>query len=251
MKLQGRSALVIGAASGLGRASAQACGAEGAKVMVADVNEAGGAETVELIRKAGGEAQFVRCDVTDEAAVKAAVDATVKAFGKLDILVNSAGYLDADGPREWHHTIDLYLKGPYYACRHALPEIEKAGGGSIVNIASISGVTGGVSRNIEETGYPCSKHGVVGLTRTLALAYAKKNIRVNAVCPGYIKTAGTKDLYGAPDGGKALISEGLRVPMDRWGEPHEIGKVVAFLASEDASFITGQPIIVDGGFMAR
>ena len=91
----------------------------------------------------------------------------------------------------------------------------------------------------------------MGLTRTLALAYAKKNIRVNAVCPGYIKTAGTKDLYGAPDGGKALISEGLRVPMDRWGEPHEIGKVVAFLASEDASFITGQPIIVDGGFMAR
>jgi NAD(P)-dependent dehydrogenase (short-subunit alcohol dehydrogenase family) len=251
MKLQGRAALVIGAASGLGRASAVALAEGGARVMVGDINERGGADTVELIRKAGGEARFVRCDATDEATVKAAVDATVKAFGKLDVLVNSAGYLDAEGPREWHHTIDLYLKGPYYACRHALPEIEKAGGGAIVNIASISGVTGGISRNIEETGYPCSKHGVIGLTRTLALAYAKKNIRVNAVCPGYIKTAGTKDLHQAADGGKALISEGLRVPMDRWGEPHEIGKVVAFLASDDASFITGQPIIVDGGFMAR
>jgi NAD(P)-dependent dehydrogenase (short-subunit alcohol dehydrogenase family) len=112
-------------------------------------------------------------------------------------------------------------------------------------------VTGSVSRTVDETGYPCAKHGVIGLTRTLALAYAKKKIRVNAICPGYIKTGMTEQLYQAADGGRALISETLRVPMDRWGEPHEIGKVVAFLASDDASYITGQPIIVDGGFMAR
>jgi len=216
--------------------------------MVADVNEASGAKVVEGIRAAGGQAAFFRTDATSEENVKAAVDATVKAFGKLDTLVNSAGLA---GAAEWHFAIDLYLKGPYYACRHALPEMEKAGGGAIINIASIAGVTGGIQKTVEQTGYPCGKHGVIGLTRTLALAYAKQNIRVNAVCPGYIKTGMTEAAYDVADGGRALISETLRVPMDRWGEPHEIGKVVAFLASDDASFITGQPIIVDGGFMAR
>ena len=248
MKLQGRAALVIGAASGLGRACAEALAQDGAQVMVADVNEASGAKVVEGIRAAGGQAAFFRTDATSEENVKAAVDATVKAFGKLDTLVNSAGLA---GAAEWHFAIDLYLKGPYYACRHALPEMEKAGGGAIINIASIAGVTGGIQKTVEQTGYPCGKHGVIGLTRTLALAYAKQNIRVNAVCPGYIKTGMTEAAYDVADGGQSLISETLRVPMDRWGEPHEIGKVVAFLASDDASFITGQPIIVDGGFMAR
>jgi len=248
MKLQGRAALVIGAASGLGRACAEALAQDGAQVMVADVNEASGAKVVEGIRAAGGQAAFFRTDATSEENVKAAVDATVKAFGKLNTLVNSAGLA---GAAEWHFAIDLYLKGPYYACRHALPEMEKAGGGAIINIASIAGVTGGIQKTVEQTGYPCGKHGVIGLTRTLALAYAKQNIRVNAVCPGYIKTGMTEAAYDVADGGQSLISETLRVPMDRWGEPHEIGKVVAFLASDDASFITGQPIIVDGGFMAR
>jgi NAD(P)-dependent dehydrogenase (short-subunit alcohol dehydrogenase family) len=251
MKLQGRSALVIGGAAGLGRAAAEACAQDGAQVMVADVDETGGAAVVAALRALGGEAQFVRCDVTDEASTKTAVDATVQAFGKLDILVNSAGFRNDEAPGDWHSVIDLHLKGPYYACRHALPEMEKAGGGAIINIASISGVTGGVATKADETAYSCSKHAVIGLTRTLALTYAKKNIRVNAVCPGYIRTAGTRRLHEAPDGGRKMISETLRVPMNRWGEPHEIGKVVAFLASDDASFITGQPIIVDGGFMAR
>jgi NAD(P)-dependent dehydrogenase (short-subunit alcohol dehydrogenase family) len=175
----------------------------------------------------------------------------VKAFGRLDILVNSAGAGRPVTPEGWHFAIDLYLKGPYYACRHALPELEKAGGGSIINVGSLSSVTGAPVDRIEATGYVCAKHGVLGLTRTLALAYAKKNIRVNCICPGYIKTGLTQKLLDADDGGQTLISETLRVPMDRWGEPHEIGKVAAFLASDDASFITGQPIIVDGGFMAR
>ena len=251
MRLQGRSALVIGAASGLGRASAEALAQDGAQVMVADVNEAGGAKVVEGIRAAGGKAAFFRTDATNEENVKAAVAATEAAFGKLDILVNSAGLLDPDAPLDWHGAIDLYLKGPYYACRHGLDAMARAGGGSIINISSLAGITGGIQKTVEQTGYPCGKHGVVGLTRTLALAYAKQNIRVNAVCPGFIKTGMTEPLHQAADGGKALISETLRVPMDRWGEPHEIGKVVAFLASDDASFITGQPIIVDGGFMAR
>jgi NAD(P)-dependent dehydrogenase (short-subunit alcohol dehydrogenase family) len=248
MKLAGRAALVIGAASGLGRASAEALADDGAKVMIADISEESGAKVAEGIRARGGEAAFFRTDATDEANVKAAVEATVSQFGKLDILVNSAGLA---GSAEWHFAIDLYLKGPYYACRHGLDAMEKNGGGAIINISSIAGITGGIQKTVDATGYPCGKHGVIGLTRTLALAYAKKNIRVNAVCPGYIKTGMTENAYGADDGGKALISETLRVPMDRWGEPHEIGKVVAFLASDDASFITGQPIIVDGGFMAR
>ena len=108
-----------------------------------------------------------------------------------------------------------------------------------------------MAKTVDGTGYPCAKHGVIGLTRTIALAYAKKNIRANAICPGYIRTDLTRPMYETEDGGQTLISDTLRVPLDRWGEPHEIGKVAAFLASDDASYITGQPIIVDGGFMAR
>jgi NAD(P)-dependent dehydrogenase (short-subunit alcohol dehydrogenase family) len=251
MRLQGRVALVIGGASGLGRASAECCAKDGAKVVIADVNEAGGAAVVEGVRAGGGQALFVRTDAGDEAQVKAAIAATVAEFGKLDILINSAGAgrpATADG---WHFAIDHFLKGPYYACRHALPEMEKNGGGVIINVASLAGVTGVPVERIEDSGYSCAKHGVIGLTRTLALAYAKKNIRVNAICPGYIKTGLTQSLYEGADGGQSLISEKLRIPMDRWGEAHEIGTVAAFLASDDASFITGQPIIVDGGFMAR
>jgi NAD(P)-dependent dehydrogenase (short-subunit alcohol dehydrogenase family) len=252
VKLEGRVALVIGGASGIGRACADAFAEEGAKVMVADVNQQGAEETVSRIHALGGSASFVRTDITNEESVKAAVQATVQEFGKLDIMVPSAGGGTPDDPSAaWHHAIDMFLKGPYYACKYALDEMERNGGGAIVTISSLAGVTGGISQTVDQSGYPCAKHGVIGLTRTLALAYAKKNIRVNAIVPGYIKTGLTRSLYEAPDGGRALISETLRVPMDRWGEASEIGKVAAFLASDDASYITGQPIVVDGGFMAR
>ena len=250
MKLQDRAALVIGGASGLGRASAEACAEEGAKVMVADVDDARGDDVVSGIRSRGGTASFVHTDITDEDAVAEAVHATVRELGSLDILITSAG-ADATNYPDWHAAVDLYLKGPYYACKHAVKEMERNGGGVVINVASIAAVSGGISQSVEQTGYPCAKHGVLGLTRTMALAYAKKNIRVNAICPGYIKTELTRSLYETDDGGQAMISEHLRVPMDRWGEAHEIGKVAAFLASDDASYVTGQPIIVDGGFMAR
>jgi NAD(P)-dependent dehydrogenase (short-subunit alcohol dehydrogenase family) len=250
-RLKGKVALVIGGASGIGRASAEACAADGAQVMVADINERGGQDAVAGIRAHRGEAAFVKTDATSEEAVKAAVAATVRSFGKLNILVNSAGLIRPEDPLPFDTSIDLFLKAPFYACKYGLVEIERAGGGSIVNISSIAGVTGGVQKTIDAMGYPCGKHGVIGLTRTLALLYAKKNIRVNAVCPGYIKTAMTSWIRQSSHEEQSMITETLRVPMDRWGEPHEIGKVVAFLASEDASYITGQPIIVDGGFMAR
>jgi NAD(P)-dependent dehydrogenase (short-subunit alcohol dehydrogenase family) len=219
--------------------------------MVADVNKASGNDVVSGIRATGGLASFVHADITDEEAVNQAVQATVREFGKLDILVTSAGGGTREQENPWEYAIDLYLRGPFYACKYAVDEMERIGGGVIVNIASIAGVTAGVSATVEEMGYPCAKHGVVGLTRTIALAYAKKNIRANAVCPGYIRTELTRPMYDNASGGRDLISEELRVPLDRWGEPHEVGKVVAFLASDDASYITGQPIIVDGGIMAR
>jgi NAD(P)-dependent dehydrogenase (short-subunit alcohol dehydrogenase family) len=249
VKLKDRVALVIGGASGLGRASAEACAEEGAAIVVADINEAGAKETVSGIRAAGGSALFAATDLTDEQAVRHAVQSAVKEFGRLDILITSAG---ADPSRhEWHFAIDLYLKGPFYACKYAVHEMERSGGGAIVNIASVAGVTGALTGSVEGTGYGCAKHGVIGLTKTIALTYAKQNIRANAICPGYIRTAQTRALYQTEDAGQSLISETLRVPMDRWGEPREIGKVAAFLVSDDASYITGQPIIVDGGLLAR
>jgi NAD(P)-dependent dehydrogenase (short-subunit alcohol dehydrogenase family) len=251
MKLQGKAALIIGGSAGIGRACAEACAEAGAQVMIADINEARSNEAVAAITSAGGTASFVHTDATVEETVKAAVAATVAAFGKLDILVNSAGGFAKHDAEGWHRYIDMFLKGPYYACRAALPEMEKNGGGSIINISSLAGVTGSRVQDADGTGYPAAKHGVIGITRTLALAYGKKNIRVNAICPGYVKTEATRNLYDVEDGGRKLISQDLRVPLDRWGEAHEIGNVAAFLASDDASFITGQPIVVDGGFMAR
>jgi NAD(P)-dependent dehydrogenase (short-subunit alcohol dehydrogenase family) len=252
-RMDGKVTLVIGAASGIGRSSAELCAEAGAQVMLADIDGDGAEAAAAGINERGGTAASTVVNATDEQSVVDAIATTLSRFGRLQVLVNSAGAgAFHGGPGEiWHEFLDLYLKGPYYACLHAVDEIVRAGGGSIVNVASIAGVTGSISANVEGSGYGTAKHGLIGLTRTLALAYAKQNVRVNAVCPGYVRTAITSRLYADPTMSRRLISEDLRVPMDRWGEPHEIGAVVAFLASDAASFITGQPIVVDGGFMAR
>ena len=221
----------------------------GSAVVVADPNEAGGNDVVEGIVAAGGSARFVATDITDEYAVQRAVQETVRTFGKLDTLVTSVG-ASSKGEDAWHRAIDIFLKGPYYASRHALPELERNGGGVIVHIGSIASIRGSRMGGVERTGYPSAKHGLVGLTKTLALGYGEQNIRVNVVCPGYIKTALTRDLYESPDSDR-IIKEELRVPLGRWGEPEDIGKVVAFLASSDAAYISGQVIVVDGGMTAR
>ena len=172
---------------------------------------------------------------------------TVDHFGALDSVVTSAGA----SAQDWHRGIDIFMKGPYYACRHAIPVLVERGGGTIVNIGSVASLRGSIqTKGVDGTAYPMSKHAVLGLTRTLALTYGPQNVRVNCVCPGYIKTGLTKPLYESPDS-ESLIKETLRVPLGRWGEPEDIGKVVAFLASDDAAYVSGQAIVVDGGLTAR
>jgi NAD(P)-dependent dehydrogenase (short-subunit alcohol dehydrogenase family) len=214
--------------------------------VVADLNTTEGDAFVSATEHAGGRAAFVEANVADEDAVDAAVRSTVERFEAVDILVNSAG-----GPTDsWSAGIDLFLKGTYYACRHALPEMERHGGGVIINIGSIASIRGSNLGGVDQTAYPTAKHAVAGLTKSLALAYGPKGIRVNAICPGYIKTPLTKRFYEAPDADR-IIREDLRVPLGRFGEADEIGKVAAFLASDDASYISGQLIVVDGGMTAR
>ncbi|HEY6533702.1 MAG TPA: SDR family NAD(P)-dependent oxidoreductase [Acidimicrobiales bacterium] len=247
MKLQNQVALIFGGSSGIGRGSAEAMAADGATVVVADVDEQGGAEVVAGIEARGGRALFVSTDISDEDAVARAVATTVEQYGTLDSVVTSAGA----GGREWHRGIDIFLKGPYYACRHAIPVMVERGGGTIINIGSVASLRGSIQTSgVDGTAYPMSKHAVLGLTKTLALTYGPQNVRVNCVCPGYVKTGLTKRLYESPES-ETLIKETLRVPLGRWGEPEDIGKVVAFLASDDAAYISGQAIVVDGGLTAR
>jgi NAD(P)-dependent dehydrogenase (short-subunit alcohol dehydrogenase family) len=193
MKLEGRVALVIGAASGIGRACAEACAQDGATVVVADIDEPAGRDVAATITRAGP-GSFARIDITDERSVEHVVRGTVREFGRLDVLITSAG-ASTTGDNRWQRSVDLFLNGPFYACKYALEEMERGGGGAIVNIASVAGITGSLAGNIDGTGYPSAKHGVVGLTKTIALAYAKKNIRANAICPGYVRTALTRTLH--------------------------------------------------------
>ena len=246
-----RVAIVFGGASGIGRASAEALASQGCRVMVADLNGDAGAATASIIEAGGGIASHVSTDITDEDSVRSAIGATVDQFGTLGVLVTSVGASPGKtGAEGWIRAIDLFLKGPFYASLHGIPELERNGGGAIVHIGSIASIRGSITRRVEQSGYPTAKHGLLGLTRTLALAYGARGIRVNAVCPGYIKTQMTRSLHESPES-DALIRDTLRVPLGRWGEPHEIGKVVAFLASDDASYLTGQAIVVDGGMTAR
>ncbi|NLR39827.1 glucose 1-dehydrogenase [Novosphingobium sp. ERW19] len=245
--LDGKVALVTGAGGGIGRAAAEAFARSGASVMVSDVNEAGGAETVALIEAAGGKAAFVRCDVSNAGEVKAMVAATVATFGGLDCAFNNAGINritdDQYDDAIWERDIAINLSGVMRCMREEAAVMLERGGGAIVNTASINGLVG----NGGQPAYTAAKHGVVGLARHGALRWAKAGIRVNAVCPGVIETPMTAPLVQNPEM-KALI-DGM-TPMGRMGQASEIAEAVVWLCSPAASFVTGHAMVVDGGATA-
>lgn len=240
----GKVALVTGAGSGIGRATALAFAREGARVVVADLPGPAGEETASRIATAGGEARFIPTDVAVEAQVAALVEGTVAAFGRLDAAFNNAGVnLEGDtwdDSDAFDRTIAINLSGVASCIRHEVRHMRRAGlGGAIVNTASINGIVGS-----PQAGYVGSKHGVIGLTRSAALAFAKDRIRVNAVCPGVVATAMTQKFDSNPEV-RAVIEQ--MTPLGRFAQPEEIASAVLWLCSDGASFVTGHPLVVDGG----
>ncbi len=251
--LEGKSALVTGGASGIGRATALAFVREGARVAVADIMQDAAQRTVTEIEAMGGQALAIACDVTDDDAVKAMIAATVDAFGSLDCAFNNAGIapyqVNAGGqkiadvaPEAWRRLIDVNLTGVWLCLRHEVAQMRAQGsGGVIINTASILGLVGTAT----SSAYVAAKHGVVGLTKVAAADHAEENIRVNAVCPGYIETPMTEETMRRR-GGRIMA----RVPMARMGTAGEIAEAVVWLCSPKASFVTGVSWAVDGGYTA-
>ncbi|HWD42988.1 MAG TPA: SDR family oxidoreductase [Actinomycetota bacterium] len=249
--LEGKVALVTGAGSGIGRAAALAFAREGAKVVVADVAADGGKETVRLIEQAGGAALFVEGDVSASASAEAIVRTAVDHYGRLDCAYNNAGIEGAQAPiaeateDNWDRVLSINLKGVWLCMKHELAHMAAHGGGAIVNTASVAGLVGfpGISA------YCASKGGVVMLTKTAALEYATQGIRVNAVCPGVIRTPMIDRFLG---GSAEAEAEFVALePVERMGTPEEVAEAVVWLCSDAASFVTGHAMPVDGGLVAR
>jgi meso-butanediol dehydrogenase/(S,S)-butanediol dehydrogenase/diacetyl reductase len=249
-KLENRIAVITGAGSGIGAATARLFAAEGARVVIADIDESGGQKVAAELGAAGA---FCKTDVRNPSQVEALVKFTVDRFGRLDVIHNNAFYTTVGAVGEmsidgWLKTISVTLSGVFYGMRFALPQMLAQGGGAIVNTASISGLFG----DYRMGAYNAAKAGVVNLTKTAAIEYARKNIRVNAVCPGMIATPPVVSMLGAtrdPDRTNKNAAESH--PIGRLGQPEEIAKVVLFLASDDASFMTGSIVVADGGATAH
>lgn len=244
----GKVVLVTGAASGIGRASVQLFAGEGAKVVAADIDLAGAEQTAELVRSAGGEALALPVDVADSAAVAEMVARTVEAYGRLDVAHNNAGIMGAGADVAemdddvWRRGIDVMLSGVFYCMKHEIPHLEAAGGGAIVNTSSGAGLIGFPG----QANYVAAKHGVIGLTRSVALEVIGKGIRVNAICPGTARSRMVDEWMQGSAEAEAEVA-GLH-PIGRIAEPEEIAQAALWLASPAASFVVGVALPVDGGY---
>ena len=249
-ELQGKVGLVTGGTSGIGRDTAVLFAKAGAKVVVAGRREKEGNETIELIRAAGGDGLFVKTDVSKASEVEALVKKAVEKFGRLDVAFNNAGIegvwtsIINESEEDWDRTFDINLKGVWLCLKYEIRQMRKqGGGGAIVNMASVAGLIGLAGA----AAYCASKHGVIGLTKSVALETARTGIRINAVCPAVVETPMADRLYSAPQVNKYVL--GLH-PIGRFGKPMEIAEAVVWMCSDRASFMTGQSLVLDGGFLA-
>jgi NAD(P)-dependent dehydrogenase (short-subunit alcohol dehydrogenase family) len=249
-KLNGKVVLITGAGSGIGRESASLFAWEGAKILVSDINEAGGRETVDMIAANGGEAFFVKADVSNTTEVKELMQSNMNRYGTLDVLYNSAGIylIGKDGPAAelseevWNSTITVNLTGTFLCCKYALPIMIENNTGSIINMSSISALVGGAP-----LAYSASKGGILSLTGRIAVSYAPYNIRANAICPGLIETPMTKLRFDDP---RWLESYKNKIPLRRTGTPVDVAHLALYLASDESSYVTGAAFTIDGGLVA-
>ena len=253
-QLSGKVVLVTGAGSGIGRAIALTSAEEGARVVVSDIAVEGGEETVRAIVEAGGEAAFVRADVSNAAEVEALVGAAVESYGRLDCAVNNAGIegvlaTTAEYPEEtWNRVLGINLTGVFLCMKHEIPRMLEAGGGAIVNVASILGLVGFATA----PAYTAAKHGVVGLTKVAALDYSALGVRVNALCPGFIETPMVME-RGVEAGAHPEVYQQIAElhPIKRLGRPQEMANAAVWLCSDASSFVTGHALTADGGYVAQ
>ena len=251
MRLKDKTSLITGGSSGIGRASALLFASEGSKVVVADINEENGQTTVNEIRLAGGEATFVKTDVSKAVDCEKMIAVAEQAYGSLHILFNNAGIMDSsDDSAEatsvdtWDLTMNINAKGVFLGCKYGIPALKRAGGGSIINTASFVSLLGAATPQVA---YTASKGAVLSLTRELAVIHAREGIRVNALCPGPLRTELLMKFLNTEAKKQRRL---VHIPMGRFGEADEMAKAALFLASEDASYVTGTEFLVDGGITA-
>ncbi len=248
MRLKDKVAVITGGSSGIGRESALLFAQEGARIVIADVNDAGGQETADMVAQAGSNAVYVRTDVSKAGDCQQMIAKAEQEFGRLDILFNNAGIMHGDdgdavstSEKIWDLTLDINLRGVFLGCKFGIPALQRSGGGSIINTASFVAVMGAATPQLA---YTASKGGVLAMTRELAVIHARENIRVNALCPGPLQTELLMNFLNTDEKKQRRL---VHIPMGRFGQAREMAQAALFLASDESSFMTGSEFLVDGG----